>query len=146
MARAFEPGCSIGVLTERLATICGVVEAMDISPTAVSRARKRCQTLENVRIKYGALPDGTSDGAFDLIVLSEICYYFTPRVLAGLADRLVKRLPIEGVLLAEHWLGNSRDHQLTGNQVHEILDEIPGIVKTTSQRHDGFRIDRWLRI
>ena len=33
-ARAFEPGCSVGVLTASLARICGQVEAMDISPTA----------------------------------------------------------------------------------------------------------------
>jgi 16S rRNA A1518/A1519 N6-dimethyltransferase RsmA/KsgA/DIM1 with predicted DNA glycosylase/AP lyase activity len=44
-ARAFEPGCPIGVLTERLAKICDHVEAMDISPTAVRQAQERCRRL-----------------------------------------------------------------------------------------------------
>ena len=38
-ARAFEPGCSVGVLTEQLAHIATRVEAIDISATAVSKAR-----------------------------------------------------------------------------------------------------------
>ena len=34
--RAFEPGCSVGVLTERLARICVRVDAVDLSATAVA--------------------------------------------------------------------------------------------------------------
>ena len=51
--RAFEPGCSVGVLTARLATLCDHVDAIDISPTAVERARERCRDLHNVSLVFG---------------------------------------------------------------------------------------------
>ena len=53
---AFEPGCSIGVLTERLAIICECVDAINISSTAVRQASLRCSRLSNVTIRQGALP------------------------------------------------------------------------------------------
>src|SRR5262245_56767366 len=55
--RAFEPGCSTGVLTARLAHYCGALEAIDISPLAVDAARRRCRGIPNVRIAHGRLPD-----------------------------------------------------------------------------------------
>ena len=45
---AFEPGCSIGVLTDRLATLCTRVDALDISPRAIELARARCALHDNV--------------------------------------------------------------------------------------------------
>ena len=53
----FEPGCSIGVLTERLAARCRHLFAMDISPTAVAMARQRCAAQLEVTIVEGALPN-----------------------------------------------------------------------------------------
>jgi len=40
--RAFEPGCSIGVLTASLAPFCDELLAIDLSETAISHARRRC--------------------------------------------------------------------------------------------------------
>ena len=84
--RAFEPGCSIGVLTEQLAFVCAHVEATDISTIAVSRAQDRCRALPNVIIKQGGLPDQIPDGMFDLIIFSEIGYYFDRETLVSLAQ------------------------------------------------------------
>lgn len=145
-ARAFEPGCSIGVLTERLAKICDRVEAMDISPTAVRQAQARCRSYPNVTISQGALPEAISRANFDLIVFSEIGYYFDPATLREIAAQLVQRLAMGGVFLAVHWLGSSADHRLTGDQVHELLSAIPGLHPTESQRYEGFRLDLWARI
>ena len=89
--RAFEPGCSIGVLTERLAAQCDEVVAVDISQTAVRRARERCQGCANVAIQPGNLPEALPSGAFDLIVFSEIGYYFEARRLRDLAAALIQR-------------------------------------------------------
>ena len=68
--RAFEPGCSIGILTRDLADLCDRVEAIDISSSAVARAQERCFGLETVNIAQGKLPDAVPSGSFDLIVLS----------------------------------------------------------------------------
>ena len=143
--RAFEPGCSIGVLTAQLAGICDSVEASDISPTAVARARHRCQHLSNVQLSCASLSDAIPQSEFDLIVFSEIGYYFTETQLAAVAARLVGQMSsrAESTFLAVHWLGSSADHLLDGDRVHEILMTLPQLILVHSERHAGFRLDRW---
>lgn len=143
--RAFEPGCSIGVLTERLASVCGVIEAIDISSIAVERAKQRCTRLGHVHIKRGALPKNIPAGMFDLIVFSEIGYYFEAPQLQMLVDQLIRRMEDNGTFLASHWLGSSRDHLLTGDQVHQTILTIDKLVLKHSERHKDYRLDRWVR-
>jgi SAM-dependent methyltransferase len=143
--RAFEPGCSVGELTWRLAERCGLVEAMDISATAVARAKERCRALPNVHVREGGLPHPMPGGQFDLIVFSEIGYYFEEPRLQELGDMLVSRICTSGTLLAAHWLGTSKDHLLSGDRVHEILGELDGLRLEHSERHAEFRLDRWIR-
>ena len=144
--RGFEPGCSVGVLTEQLAAICEHLEAIDISSIAADRAKTRCKHCDHVNIHQGALPEDIPEGTFDLIVLSEVGYYFEPKILAKLADSLVSRLAPEGVLLAAHWRGNSDDHKLTAEDVHYALHLTRGLKSTFSARHPGFLLDRWARL
>ena len=143
--RAFEPGCSIGVLTARLASICEHVDAIDISSTAVRQARHHCAHLSNVCIRCGSLPKDAPPGTFDLVVLSEIGYYFDRQDLFKVGSHIVERLKPSGVLLAVHWLGHSEDHLMDGDSVHEILNRLDGLTLEFSERHAGFRIDRWVR-
>jgi SAM-dependent methyltransferase len=142
---AFEPGCSIGVLTERLAGRCQDLFAMDISPTAVAMARKRCGRYPNVTIVEGALPDDSPGGTFDLIIFSEIGYYFERGVLTGVRDLLTKRLARQGVFVGVHWLGVSADHLLTGDEVHDVLRASNSLRMTASRRYDGFLLESWER-
>ena len=143
--RAFEPGCSIGILTARLASICDHIDAIDISPTAVTRARHNCAHLDNVSIHCGSLPENVPAGNFDLVVLSEIGYYFGGQQLFQIGSDLAGRLELSSVLLAVHWLGHSEDHLLHGDSVHEILSRVDSLTLEYSERHVGFRIDRWVR-
>jgi protein-L-isoaspartate O-methyltransferase len=142
---AFEPGCSIGVLTHQLASICDKVDAMDISPTAVKKARLRCGTSPNVSLVCGSLPQDLPEGPFDLIVFSEIGYYFDGSTLRVLLDEIVFRLESGGILLAVHWLGHSSDHILGGDHVHEILSDVGLLKHDYSERQECFRLDRWVR-
>jgi SAM-dependent methyltransferase len=142
---AFEPGCSIGVLTERLAGRCRNLFAMDISPTAVAMARQRCERYGNVSIVEGALPDDLPRDTFDLIMFSEIGYYFERGGLAGLRDSLIDHLAKRGLLVGVHWLGTSKDHLLTGDEVHEVLRSSDSLRITASQRYDGFLLESWER-
>ena len=139
--RAFEPGCSIGILTERLSTVCDEVVAIDISSTAVALARERCKRFPGVKIAPGSLADAPTHGSFDLIMFSEVGYYFTADVLRDLIANLVKRLEPDSVLLAAHWLGYSADHILCGDEVHQVLNTARGLRRTSSARYDQFRID-----
>jgi SAM-dependent methyltransferase len=142
---AFEPGCSIGILTARLAAICDRVDSSDISPTAVERAREFCEHLTNVNVQCSSVLDDLPPGMFDLIVLSEIGYYFDQQELFRMGSRVVDKLEPSGILLAVHWLGQSADHLLEGDVVHEILATLKGLSLDFSQRHVGFRVDRWIR-
>jgi hypothetical protein len=142
---AYEPGCSIGVLTELLASRCRHLLAMDISPTAVAMARTRCAHCPNANIIEGALPADLPTGRFDLIVFSEIGYYFERSVLEGVRDLLTKRLGQQGVLVGVHWLGTSADHQLSGDEVHDILRSTKSLRITASRRYDDFLLESWVR-
>jgi SAM-dependent methyltransferase len=141
----FEPGCSIGVLTERLATRCQKLLAMDISPTAVALARQHCERYPNVTVVEGALPDDLPRDTFDLVVFSEIGYYFERDVLARSRDLLIERLTSQGLLVGVHWLGISADHLLTGDEVHEVLRSGTSLRMITSRRYDGFLVESWER-
>jgi SAM-dependent methyltransferase len=142
---AFEPGCSVGVLTEQLSARCDRVDAIDISPTAVELARKRCSSLANVSIRCGSLLHPMIEGGCDLVVFSEIGYYFEEETLREILSKLVASMKQQGTLLAVHWLGSSPDHLLSGDRVHEIIDEIDELIHDKAERHSGFRLDRWRR-
>ncbi|MGC1293626.1 MAG: SAM-dependent methyltransferase [Alloacidobacterium sp.] len=144
--RAFEPGCSIGVLTVRLANICDEIEGSDFSPTAINEARKRCENLSNVRIRCCSLSEQKDFGRFDLVVLSEIGYYFCGLEWRKISECCVATMNSGSTLLAAHWLGNATDHQMSGDEVHDILRSNANLLLEHSERHELFRIDRWMRI
>ncbi len=143
--RAFEPGCSVGVLTERLSRLCDVVEAIDFSPTAVRRARERCAYLPNVTILCASIADRISLEDCDLIVLSEMGYYLCLEEWRETVARLLSPMKPGGTVLATHWLGTSADHRISGDQVHEILEASPLLCLQHSERNEAFRLNRWIR-
>lgn len=145
--RAFEPGCSIGVLTNQLAKVCGQVVAMDLSETAVSLARARCEQLGNVEFGVGSVADVQLTGKFDLVVLSEIGYYFREDELQAWSLRVLGSLQPGGSAVAVHWLGVSRDHIRSGDDVHQTLRTVAeelGLQLDYERRAEGFRLDRWV--
>jgi chemotaxis methyl-accepting protein methylase len=90
------------------------------------------------------LRDAPPAGPFDLIVFSELGYYFPLDELASIAGALASRLEAGGELVAVHWLG-SEDHVLHGDEVHTILSDAVPMKRTRSARHSGFRLDAWVR-
>jgi cyclopropane fatty-acyl-phospholipid synthase-like methyltransferase len=144
--RAFEPGCSIGVLTERLASHCDEVYAIDFSPSASSQARARCAHLPQVEVRCASLPEGTPAMDFDLLVLSEIGYYFTLQDWQRISGALIDSIPQGAIVLAVHWLGHSQDHRISGDQVHEILLSHPQVRVDHSERSPNMRLDRLVRL
>ena len=145
-ARALEPGCSIGTLTERLAALCDLVDASDFSPTATARARERCAALANVHMSCAALTAKTRVSGYDLIVFSEIGYYFRPSKWRRVVADLVASMDSGTTVLASHWLGESDQHRQGGDEVHEILRAEPLLQLEYAERHPGFRLDRFTRL
>ncbi|WP_218005154.1 class I SAM-dependent methyltransferase [Actinomadura macra] len=121
-ARAFEPGCSIGVLTALLARRCDSLLACDMSAAAVEQARAR---VPAARVEQRAMPRDWPDGRFDLIVLSEMLYYFDDHDLARVLDLAAGALTPGGTLLAVHWRHPVAEYPQTGNDVHLALGRTP---------------------
>jgi SAM-dependent methyltransferase len=142
--RAFEPGCAVGELTWRLADRCDEVVAIDPSATALAQAERRCADLAHVHLSRGAVPEAWPPGRFDLVVLSEIGYYFDPAELTDLVARTLASLAPAGQVLATHWRGHSDDHVLHGDTVHRILEDVMGS-PTVRLEDPGFLCARWDR-
>lgn len=142
-ARALEVGCSIGVLTGLLADRADALLSVDVSELALARARERNQNRANVTFERRRLPEGTPDGPFDLIVLSEVGYYFSTRDLEAVLDGLTRRLVPGGDLILVHWTPFVPDYPQTGDAVHEAaLRRTPApLTHRCGERHEHYRLD-----
>ncbi len=110
-----EIGCSIGVLSRRLAVKCEQMLAVDISAVAVERARSLGGLPANLTFMRCDVPREWPDGRYDLIVLSEVLYYLNDDELDLLAERLTTSLEEDGHCLLVNWLGDT-GASLTGQQ------------------------------
>jgi trans-aconitate methyltransferase len=119
--RAFEPGCSIAVLTAKLAERCDVVLGLELLDSVAARARTRPGLGDNVEIRTGRIPEDWPIGKLDLVVLSEVLYYLTEEDLAHVLARLDECLEVGGHVVAVHYRG-ATNYPLTGDRVHELLD------------------------
>jgi SAM-dependent methyltransferase len=141
----FEPGCSIGELTVMLAPHCHELLATDISPRAVALARRRCRGLANVEVRQGRLPDDLPGPGVDLVVLSEIGYYFTADQLVGVLDALAALATGQALLVGSHWTGVSPDHLLSGDEVHGIISSHRRWRPTCSHTRSSYVVGSWTR-
>ena len=139
--RAFEPGCSIGVLTAALADRCDEVVAADVDERAVTTARGSLAMLGNVRVERLSLPQEWPDGMFDLVVISEVAYYLGSAELDQLLDCAVGSLAPRGTLLACHWRHPVPDYPATGDEVHHRLLARPELDQAVSHLEEDFRLD-----
>lgn len=126
----FEPGCSIGMLTELLALRCDRLAATDVVDAALAAAQLRLAQYTGVTFSLWALGDAWPDEEFDLIVLSEVCYYLDPDALEMLLVAAVEKLAPDGVLLAAHWRHPFEGYLMTGDQVHSTLGRHSGLART----------------
>jgi hypothetical protein len=118
--RAFEPGCSIGVLTAQLAARCDYLLAADGVDTALDQARRRVTGWPNVEVAKLLLPRQWPDGPWDLVVLSELGYYFDASDLGRMLDRAAETMVAGAALVAVHWRGET-DYPHTGDAVHRTI-------------------------
>ena len=143
--RAWEIGCSIGVLTRLLSERCDYLLATDVAEEALKQAAERTADQSQVAIKHLRLPDQEPDGTFDLIVLSEVGYYFDREDLGRVKAMLVDRLQANAHLLLVHWTPYVPDYPLTGDQVHDFFLDAVGLQHLQGERHDQYRLDLWSR-
>lgn len=135
---AFEPGCSIGVLTAMLAPRCGSLLACDAVTDAVASARSRTEGLPGVRVERREIPRDWPPDSFDLIVFSELLYYFDDADLDEVLRLGIGALRADGHLLAVHWQHPAPDHPRTGDEVHRVLAAHPGLARLAQYRDPDF--------
>jgi SAM-dependent methyltransferase len=138
---ALELGCSIGGLTRLLAARCDAVTAVDTSATALLRARQLCDA-PNVTFVQAHLPDGDWGGTYDLVVLSEVLYYFSIPALVRLADRLSKVVTPGTEFVVAHWTGET-DYPLTGDRAMELFQSLMRADLRSRTRHPKYRLESW---
>ena len=141
-ACALEIGCSIGVFTGLLAQHCDAVTAIDASETAIAAARK--MDIVNATFQVGMLPRDFPAGQFDLIVLSEVMYYFVEVDLKKVAIQCLNALAPGGEIILCHWLGET-NYPLTGIAASEHFADVvsPTLPKRVLLRDDVYRLERF---
>ena len=145
-ASAFEPGCSIGVLTARLAPRCDRLLACDTAAAAVESARARTAGLPGVRVEQRAIPrQWPPEPSFDLIVLSELLYYFGDTDLDEVLRLSTRALRPDGHLLAVHWRHDAADYPRTGDSVHAALAANRGLARLACYQDPDFTAEVFTR-
>lgn len=136
-----ELGCSIGLMTKLLAQQCDHVTGIDSAIRALDQARLTLGDLDHVTLTHAVLPDGLPDKRFDLIVASEVLYYFTSDDLTKLLDELIDRLEPDGHLVAAHWRASDKSYGYDGYNVHHELRQRPGLQPCVHHDDENFVLD-----
>jgi SAM-dependent methyltransferase len=141
--RTLELGCSVGVFTAMLAPRCEHLVAVDFSPTALAHARRRLRGVPEVELLERRLPEGMPVGPFDTIVCAEVLYYWSVDLVEEGLTRIESALAPGGTLLAVHWRHPDPRRELTGDDVHALLDEGTSLVLDASRTTPDYLLDRW---
>ena len=139
--RALEAGASIGVFTEMLADRCDELLAVDVSERAVAAARRRLSGRGHVRVERRTLPEQMPEGPFDLIVASEVLYYFPREEMLTVLRGFERALARGGSLLAVHWRRETETYPLQGDEVHYLLAEHTRLRNTETIIEPDYRLD-----
>jgi SAM-dependent methyltransferase len=140
--RAFEPGCSIGLLTALLAERCDEVLATDVSAAAVAATRARCRVAApGVHAVTGGVPEDWPEGIFDLVVLSEIGYYLDADALGCTLDLVAGSLEPGGHLVAVHFRPAADEHLQDGDAVHAQLRRRADFESVATYSELAFHLD-----
>ncbi|MFC4274101.1 class I SAM-dependent methyltransferase [Achromobacter aloeverae] len=148
--RVFEPGCANGVLTLDLAGRADHVLASDLSQRALDAARLRLDAagMRNVVLRRAVLPEEwpvAPEERFDLIVLSELGYYFDARSWACLATRVMDCLAPGGTIVACHWLHDFAERRLDTHAVHGAIARLAGLFPLVDHAEQDFLLQVWSR-
>jgi len=143
--RTLELGCSVGVFTAMLARRASRLVAVDFSPTALARARARLAGADHVELLERRLPEGMPAGPFDTIVCAEVLYYWSADLVVEGVRRIEAALAPGGTLLAVHWRHPDPRRDLTGDDVHEVLDARTALVLDASLTDPDYLLDRWCK-
>ena len=137
--RMLEIGCAAGWITERLAQRAEAVLAVDISPSALEKARERCVALAHVEFRCVDLLHDEMRGRFDTIVCAGVLTYLPRAAQQRIRDRLAAMLEPGGHLLLEH-LGEAGPGECAGSRIHALYGLHPELTRRAREARDGYEI------
>jgi cyclopropane fatty-acyl-phospholipid synthase-like methyltransferase len=137
---AFEIGCSIGVLTRRLAERCDTLFAVDVAKVALAEARRRCADQANVTIMRMRVPQEWPTGRFDAILFSEVLYYFASDDLVHTAARARASMTPGGYTLLVHYTLPT-DYPASGDTAADRFIAASGLTPILQRRAAQYRLD-----
>jgi hypothetical protein len=138
---AFEPGCSIGMLTERLVDRCDHVTACDVAQAALDATRDRVGERRNLTLFRSSLDAEWPVADVDLVVISEVAYYLSATTLRRVLDRECARLSVGATLIAAHWRHAVADYPLSGNRANALIGETADMAGMARYSDDDVVID-----
>ncbi|HSF34887.1 MAG TPA: bifunctional PIG-L family deacetylase/class I SAM-dependent methyltransferase [Nocardioides sp.] len=118
---ALEVGCSVGALAVDLATRCDRLLAIDSSPAALDLARRRTSATAGLELRLARVPGEWPQGRYDLVSVSEVGYFLSPRRLGELVRLCLDSLTDDGHLLLCHWRHQPVGWPLAGPAVHDAF-------------------------
>ncbi len=145
-----ELGCSIGVLSRLLGPRCDRLLGLDAAEAALEQARRRCRDLGHVGFRRALLPADWPDGAFDLILISEMLYFLSPDDVGRLARLCSEAILPGGTVLLVNWTGQTNT-PTTGDEAAALFRAQFGtlvagsLVADEPQHRTGYRLDRMHR-
>jgi SAM-dependent methyltransferase len=143
---AFEPGCGNGAMSAELAPRCERLLASDGAVAALDAARRDVPPAlaGAVRFEQRRLPDDWPDGeTFDLIVISELGYYFPLPEAAALLARAAAGLAPDGELVMCHYLHDFDDRACSTDALHRAAGDVPGLRRRLVHHDQDFVLETW---
>jgi trans-aconitate methyltransferase len=142
---AFEPGCSVGVLTAKLVERCDYVTSCDVSQAALDATRDRTRGRDDLELLRLSLDGEWPTAPFDLVVLSEVAYYLSEATLRGVLDRECARLAPGATVVAAHWRHPVDDYPLTGDEANHLIGATADLNSLARYRDDDVVIDVFVK-
>ncbi len=144
----FEPGCGNGAATLLLLGRCDRLCAVDFSSKAIELSGQRIQGEARGRLDLQALPlpvrwPEVPAGGFDLIVVSELAYYFSDDALAHFNRQCLDSLSTGGHLVMCHWRHGAHDHRQPTQAMHRSVGEQPQLQALLTHTEADFQLDVW---
>lgn len=137
---ALEVGCSIGELSVRIAPICTSFLGVDIAEAPLVQARHRCAHIPGAQFRQAMLPRDWPSGTYDLIVLSEVLYFFSAAEIGMLARLTRTSLRRNSRIILVNWLGSTETPQ-PGDVAADCFIRLADLPIVHTTREPLYRLD-----
>ncbi len=141
-----EIGCGEGHLTQMIAHKGDRVLAVDISDFAINRAKKNVAGFEHVEAKRIDIITADMGETFDLLLCSEVLFYFEPEQLSGVVEKIKGLIRPGGYAALIHTLVKSDDgkgvdlKKFGARTIHNMFLDDPVYSPVFDETFDTFRI------